>query len=86
MDISANGILEAIGATVLIVLAFAYLYDIQKKINVLRDDYERDIKEIKHNLKNISEKLYKIQPIELSNPFEDILLEDEADKDGEEKP
>lgn len=86
MDISANEILAAIGGTVLIVLAFAYLYDIQKKINVLRDDYERDIKEIKQNLKHISKKLYEIQPNEPSNPFEDILLEDEADKDGEEKP
>ena len=77
MDISANEILTAFGSTALIALAFAYFYDIQKKINVLRDDYERDIKEIKENLRLISDKLYKIQPLDLSNPFEDILLEDE---------
>ena len=67
-------------------LALAYFYDIQKKINLLREDYERDIKEIKRNLKHISKKLYEIQPNESSNPFEDILLEDEANKEGEEKP
>ena len=67
-------------------LALAYFYDIQKKINLLREDYERDIKEIKENLKHISKKLYEIQPNEYSNPFEDILLEDEANKEGEEKP